>query len=220
MSIITISREFGSGGGKIAEAVAARLGYHLVDKQSLGRILGAYGLVSFSDEYESPLGFWANFDGQIKEMVGMLDRATRAVARHGDAVILGRGSFAILCGFTDVLHVRIKAPFERRVDRVMSENGPMERAVAENTVREGDRVRSSFVQTMYGMRWDLCSVFDLVVDLGKISPESATSFILEAARGLPASGRPGARCQDITADDTLDQTVAEVLGCAELHRVG
>ena len=115
----------------MAETVAKELGYHFVDKHSIGRILASYGLVTFSEEYESTLGFWASFDGRIKEMFGMLDRVTRSIARHGNSVILGRGSFAVLCGFVDVLNVRIKAPFESRVNRTMTENAVAERSKAE-----------------------------------------------------------------------------------------
>jgi cytidylate kinase len=217
MAVITFSREFGSGGGKIAETTAKELGYHFIDKHSIGRVLASYGLVTFSEEYESTLGFWASFDGRIMEMFGMLDRVTRAIARHGNAVILGRGSFAVLCGFADVLNVRIKAPFELRVNRTMAENAVAERSQAELMVREGDRIRSSFVQSMYGLRWDASSSFDIVVDIGKIAPDAASAFIVDAARGLEKRLPSGARASDIAADKTLDQTVAEELGCAAVH---
>ncbi|HUW41895.1 MAG TPA: cytidylate kinase-like family protein [Rectinemataceae bacterium] len=217
MAVITFSREFGSGGGKMAEGVARELGYHFVDKHSIGKIMASYGLVTFSEEYESTLGFWATFDGRIKEMFGMLDRVTRSIARHGNAVILGRGSFAVLCGFSDVLNVRIKAPFDMRVGRIMAENSVAERSRAELMVREGDRIRSSFVQSMYGLRWDASSSFDLVVDLGKLSPEAASAFIVGAAKSLEKSLPAGPRARDIEPDRTLDQTVAEALGCGLTH---
>ncbi|MDA8425796.1 MAG: cytidylate kinase-like family protein [Treponema sp.] len=217
MAVITFSREFGSGGGKMAEGVARELGYHFVDKHSIGKIMASYGLVTFSEEYESTLGFWATFDGRIKEMFGMLDRVTRSIARHGNAVILGRGSFAVLCGFSDVLNVRIKAPFDARVGRTMAENSVTDRSKAELMVREGDRIRSSFVQSMYGLRWDASSSFDIVVDLGKIAGEAASAFIIGAAKRLEKNVPAGSAARDIEPDVTLDQAVVEELGCSLRH---
>jgi cytidylate kinase len=217
MAVITISREFGSGGSRIADAVARGLDYHLIDKKTIGRLLAAYGLVEFDKEYDSEIGFWGAFDSQVKEMVSMLNRVTRALARHGNVVILGRGAFAVLRGYSDVLNVRIQAPLEDRLVRVMAEMEISERSKAEELLREGDRVRSSFVHTMYGLRWDASSAFDLVVDTSKVAPETAASWITEAARKAPA-GRKGSRTIDIEADATLDETIASELLCRKTHR--
>ncbi len=217
MGVITISREFGSGGSRIAAEVARELGYHLIDKKTIGRLLAAYGLIEFDREYDSELGFWASFDSQVKEMVSMLNRVTRALARHGNVVVLGRGAFAVLHGYIDVLNVRIQAPLESRLARVMAEMEIAERAKAEELLREGDRVRSSFVHTMYGMRWDASSAFDLVLDTSKIPAELAASWIAEALRRSKTE-RKGTRTLDIEADTTLDETIQAELHCLEKHR--
>jgi cytidylate kinase len=217
MAVITISREFSSGGGKRAETVAKELGYHFVDKQSIERILDQYGFVDFSKEYESPPGVWASFNSRIADMSGMLNLVTRAIARHGNSVILGRGSFAVLCGFADVLNVRIKAPFEFRVNRMMVENAVAERSQAEAMVREGDRIRSSFVRSMYGVHWDAFSSFDIVADIGKIAPDAAAAFITAAARGLEKHIPEGPRTSDIAANEILDGVVSKELDCTAAH---
>jgi len=217
MAVITVSREFSSGGGKRAETVAKELGYHFIDKQSIERILEEYGFSDFSKEYESPPGVWASFDVRMTQMFDMLNRVTRAIARHGNSVILGRGSFAVLCGFADVLNVRIKAAFEFRVNRMMVENAVKERSQAEAMVREGDRIRSSFVRSMYGVHWDALSFFDIVADIGKIAPDAVAAFITAAARGLEKHVPAGPCASDIAADKILDGAVTEELGCTALH---
>lgn len=211
MAVVTVSREFLSAGRDVASAAAEALGWSFVDKDVLGRILESYGLVEFSKEYESKLGVWDAFDPRVKVMVSMLGRATLSIARRGKAVIVGRGSFVILGGFSDALNVRIQAPLRDRVERCMAEQGVAERERAEALVREGDRVRRSFVEAMYGVRWDSASCFDLVVDTGKLSPDAAAAWIVEAARGLKqAAGRTSTA--DIAPDPVLDQLVDEVLG--------
>ncbi|HRY55764.1 MAG TPA: cytidylate kinase-like family protein [Spirochaetia bacterium] len=211
MAIVTISREFRSEGRAVAEAAAEELGWRLVDKAVLGRILEKYGLVQFEQDYEARLGAWDVFDPRVKVMVSMLGRATLAVARKGKAVILGRGSFAVLGGFLDVLHVRVQAPLRSRVERCLAADGMPDLERAEALVRESDRSRRSFVESMYGLRWDAASSFDLVVNTDKVRPESAAAWIASAARGLGTAGRQPSTA-DIAPDPVLDQVIEELLG--------
>ena len=89
--------------GPISAKIAEALGYHYVDKDILARMFTEYGFVYFRDKYESAPGFWARFDEARAEMIDLLNKFLLALARHGDVVILGRGGFAILGGFADVL---------------------------------------------------------------------------------------------------------------------
>ena len=68
MSVITITREFGSGGNAIARQVAQNLGCHFVDNDVIGRVLAQYGVAEFQEEYDAdPPGFLARFDAQRME---------------------------------------------------------------------------------------------------------------------------------------------------------
>ena len=53
MSVITISRDFGSEGEYIAEKIAQTLSYHFVDKEFFGTVLKGYGLIEFDAEYDA-----------------------------------------------------------------------------------------------------------------------------------------------------------------------
>ena len=123
MTVLTISREYGSDGRHIAEAVAQALGYHFVNKRTIEQILIQYGFAEFYKEYETTPSFWDRLDPHKTELISMLNRVLRGLARHGNAVILGRGSFAVLHDLADVLNVRIKAPLPLRVKRVMQQQG-------------------------------------------------------------------------------------------------
>jgi CMP/dCMP kinase len=210
MAVVTISREFGSAGREVAHRAADLLGYHFVDKAAIGRILASYGLIDFAKAYESETGIWSSFDTRLKTIVGMLERVSFAVARHGHSVILGRGAYIVLGDRPSVLNVRLRAPFAWRVERVMSEEGTDDRPRAENAVREGDKVRSSFLSSVYGVRWDSIERFDLVVDTSRIGIERAASWIAEAAKQLPEES-PGAQIGK--PDPVLDEAIADELGC-------
>lgn len=218
MAVITISRELGSGGTYIAEKLAQAMGYHFADKRTMEAILHQYGLVRFDDVYESVPGFWARFDALRAQTIEMLNRVIRALAQHGDVVIVGRGSYAVLAGYADVLNVRIQAPFPLRVQRVMEQEQFAELEKAEAFVRDSDRVRVSFVEQSYGIRWDVASAFDLMIDTGKIPLDLAVTWLTEAAKKL-REREPGDQLTtaSIQVDPTLAKAVSQALECPITH---
>jgi cytidylate kinase len=222
MSVITISREFGSEGDRIAHQVSEALNHHFVDRKLIGTILGQYGYVEFDKEYASLPTFWERFDAQREKqrdaMVDMLNQVIQAIARHGNVVILGRSGFEVLGGFGDALHVRLQAPFPVRVRRVTAQEGiPFEQA--EELVKQNDKVRLAFVEEFYKVPWGEIQAFDLVINTGKISADLATDTIVKAARTFqndPQSDKPS--ISSIEVDRILAETVSEVLQCQMVHR--
>ncbi len=222
MSVITISREFGSEGDVIARKVAQTLDYHFVDQKFIGVILGQYGYVEFDKEYQNLPTFWERFDAQREKqrdvMVVMLNQVIQAVAHHGNVVILGRSGFEVLGGFADVFHVRLQAPFSIRVGRVMSQQ-KITFEEAEALVKKTDKVRWAFVEEFYRVPWGAVRAFDLVVNTGKVFPDMATSWIIEAAKTFINNmeiERP--TTASIKVDRIMAEAVSEVLGCRETHR--
>ncbi len=219
MSVLTISRETGSEGSYIAKKVAQALGYHYADKQTMEDVLLQYGFAEFDREYDAAPGFWARFDARTTQMISMLNRVIQAVARHGNVVILGRGSFAVLSGFTDVLNVRIQAPLSVRRARVMVQQQLNDPERAEAIVKEVDRVRSSFIESYYGVRWDAVTTFDVVIDTGKVPPDLATRWLIDAVGALPKSEAAEAHTTStLEFDAVLAFTVSDVLHCQADHR--
>ncbi len=218
MSIITISREYGSDGRYIAEKVAQTLSYHFVDKKTMEDVLVQYGFVEFEKEYDAAHGFWTRFDARTTEMVKMLNRIIQAVARHGNVVILGRGSFAILSGYADVLNVRIQAPLQIRRARVMTQHNIAEPAEAEAILKEADRVRTTFIESYYGVHWDVASAFDVVIDTGKVAPDLAVTWLADAAKAVqPRPAGEGRTTSALEVDPILASAVSAVLKCQETH---
>jgi cytidylate kinase len=222
MSVITISREFGSEGDTIAQNVAQTLGYHFVDQKFIGIILGQYGYVEFDKEYKSLPTFWERFDAQREKqrdiMVTMLNQVIQAVAHHGNVVILGRSGFEVLGRFSDVFHVRVQAPFSARVDCVM-EQQKITFDEAELLVKKNDEVRRAFVEEFYGVPWGAIQAFDLVVNTAKISPDLATSWVIDAAKTYKIRqeiDKP--TTATIKVDRILADAISDVLECKKEHR--
>ena len=221
MSVITISREFGSVGDDMGERIAQTLGYQFVDKEFIGVLLSEYGLVEFYREYETQPGFWEGFNAQRgkqrETMVGMLSQVVQGVARHGEVVIQGRSGFAILNGFADVLHVRLQAPLSIRIERVAAQQ-EMTSEQAAAVVKEGDLVRTAFVENFYGVPWNAIQAFDLVINTGKISPDLAMTWVVSAAKefaGGPATGKP--TTSSIEVDSVLAKAISDGLHCQPAH---
>ena len=212
MSVITISREIGSEGSFVANEVARALNYTLITKNILENILSQYGFVQFGKEYETTPNFWERLDETRFTMIEMLNRVILATASLGNVVILGRGSFAVLGGYSDILNVRLQAPFAVRVKRMMAEKCVDDLPKAESLVKESDHVRAAFMQSWYGVRWDTASYFDLVIDTSKISREKAVNWILEAQKGLPYSSQDDkSSLAALNIDPVMAKTVHEVL---------
>ena len=222
MTVISISGEIGSEEVRIAEHVARTLGFHLADRKVIGEILKQYGFVEFGKYYDSPAGLWSHLsqeEDQRSRMVDMLNRVIQALAYHGHVVIDARSGFAVLSGLGNVLNVRIEAPISVRIKRVMEQQKLADPAQAEEIVKESDEARTGFVRWYYGTRGDRAEAFDLVIDTGKIAPELATTWLVEATRALEAKKGDDAysSTETIQVDSILASTVSEQLKCEVAH---
>jgi cytidylate kinase len=220
MTVITISREYGSGGDQLAEKVAQALGYHLVDKAFVSAVLCQYGLTEFDSEYEKQPGFWEGFDTEKAErretMVRMLNQVVRAVARHGNVVILGRSGYAILAGLADVLHVRLQAPLDDRIELVRNAtNASLLEATA--LVKENDKMRKAFVESFYRVPWESALAFDIALNTSHVPVNVATDWVIQAAKLPPRNLDIRMTTKQLEVDAVMQQTVSEKLKCAIEH---
>ena len=221
MAVITVSRDYGSDGDVIAQQAAETLGYHFVDLKFIGTILGQYGYVEFDKEYQALPTFWERFDAQREKqrdvMVTMLNQVIQAVAHHGNVVILGRSGFEVLRGFADVFHVRVQAPFSVRVGRVMQQQ-KVTSEEAELIVKSRDKVRLAFVEEFYKVPWGSIQAFDLIVNTGKISPDLATTWVINGVKAF-MTGRETDQptTASIVVDRVLAESVSGVLECKKTH---
>ena len=184
MAVVTISREESSGGAEIAAKAAGILGYDLADKDVMEKAFHQYGFIPLSTSYDKTPGFWDQFDGLRRRTIENLNQVILGLARRGNVVILGRGGFALLQGYADVLNVRIKAPFEHRVDYMMNRDGLADREQAELLLQEKDQVRIGFVESAYHISWEGMHQFDLVVDSSKIPIDAAAEILVASVRAL------------------------------------
>jgi cytidylate kinase len=218
MSVITISREIGSEGEYIARKVAGGLGYHFADKVTIEAVLAQYGMIDFDRVYTTAPGFWERADAAREASIRFLNTTVNGLARHGNIVILGRGSFALLQGYADVLNVRLQAAEDVRARRMLTAKGLADFEAASAFIKREDKARMNFVASSYGVRWDDAGAFDLVIDTGKVDPDRAAAWLVEAAGALPATaGEHGPTTGMIEVDEILVRTICDVLECHAVH---
>jgi cytidylate kinase len=211
MAVITFSREFGSAGDQVADSVAESLGYPVVDKNLIEKVLLQYGMVQFDAVYGSEHGIWQKFDKEINRIVVMLNKTIQAFARLENIIIVGRGAFAVLRGYPNVLNVSIREPFDKRTSRIMQQKNLKEPDAIE-LIRGQDQVRKSFLQTFYNIKEEHTEFFDLVIDTDTIPTEFAARWIVEAANQIDQKEiSHEVSTRSISVDHILQKTVSDTL---------
>lgn len=208
MAVITISRQLGSHGARIARSLAKELGYTFADKNLIDRVIRQYGLTMLNSLYDKKPTIWDLFNENSAITIEMMNRTIAALAKHGDVVILGRGGFTVLHGMSDVLNVSVKAPQDVRAERIARRDGIANAAALAKVIAD-DETRARFVRLFYGRDLADESQFDLVVDTGTTSDADARAQIIAALTTMkPAGDRSASRLE---VDSVLSDTVNEAL---------
>jgi len=208
MAVITISRQLGTHGARIARALAGELGYDLVDKAVVNRVIRQYGLTQLDAVYDHKPKIWELFNDDSVATIQMMNETIAAVAARGNVVILGRGGSQVLRDMDDVLNVFVKAPDDVRIERITKRDDISTEAAA-RVIKDDDALRARFTRLFYSADWADESQFDLVVDTGVDSDAEAKERIKAAVELLPRKGARAAAT--IEVDEVLAGTVAKVL---------
>jgi cytidylate kinase len=226
MAILTISREYGSGGREIGRAVAERLGYAYEDRVSLLASLRAADprWERFGDEYdEHAPTVWERFDWSFRGYAALLQRHLLEAAAADRVVIVGRGGALLLAGVPTALHVRVVAPLAARIERIMRREHADHDSVR-RLVENVDRQRAGFVRAVYRRPWDEASLYHVTYDTSLLDAPVVVQDIVarlaahdvadrEAARRILALRLGAARVRAVLCTDARLQqvTTLEVL---------
>jgi len=199
--VLTVAREYGSGGGRIAGKIAERLGWELLDKALINEVARACRVdPELAGQYDERVDSWLHrvsrhglwqgaFDG-VASAVGkdILDAETvAALSRHlieeaynrGQCVIVGRGGQCILQDCDSAFHVFIYAPRQDRVRRVR-ERQP-DSADIEDCIRWADQQRAEFIRLHFGCDWSAPHLYHMLVS-SELGEDETASLIIEAMR--------------------------------------
>ncbi|HAY20690.1 cytidylate kinase family protein [Desulfobacca acetoxidans] len=195
MAILAVSREYGSGGREIGRRLAARLGYAYVDKERLFQDLDhrgkRWGRAARELDEVCPT-LWERHDWQYQGYISLVESLILDYAVQDRVVLIGRGAVILLQGVPFCLKVRLTAPLEVRVERVMLEES-LDREAAAQLITRVDQDRACYLQTNYSKVWNDAGNYDLVLNTGRLGYDQTVELLLAALAEKESLATPGAR---------------------------
>ena len=188
--IITISREYGSGGKYIGELVAKKLGIPFYDKEIMQKIAEETGFVNeFIEklaEYAPSKSIFAyafagrSVSGEAVEdtIYAAQRRIILELAEKGDCVIVGRSADYILKGKHETIDVFIHGDLEAKKERVCRFHG-VNAADAEKLLRDTDKKRAINYKYYTGEAWGDAKNYTLTLNSTKLGTENCADIIAE-----------------------------------------
>jgi cytidylate kinase len=182
MHFITFSRKMGTNGTEISRQVAEKLGYHFYDTAAIENAAREMGFLEDVKEIDEkvPSLFQRLFSHKPAIELDRLNSVVYELAGRGDAVFLGRGGQILLRDFNCALHIRVTASLEKRIQNLI-ERG-MHREAASKAIEDSDHERSSFIRFAFKVDWDDHELYDLVLNMDKLTVKLAVETILTMAR--------------------------------------
>lgn len=206
--VVCISRDAGAGGEAVGRALAQGLGFRYVDEEIVTRAASKLGVeVDLVADVESRRSLARRL---LEEVVSDMAHASmltgvspprstttasddyRALiqqtifetAEQGNVVIVAHAASVALGGARDVMRVLVTASPQTRAERLALDLG-VSASEAKKLVREGDRARADYLRRFYGVKRELPTHYDLVVNTDAIGLEEASRLVLAACGAAP-----------------------------------
>lgn len=202
--VITLTRQYASGGSDVARLVAAQLEWDVIDNEFVDEVARRAGLpadeVAQRDERAPGLlerlartlaagspemviatASLPRVEQDEAALVELTERVIDEAAAHGRIVLVGRGAQAVLAQRADALHVYVVASKPWRMRLAVQRLG-VNPAEVEKVVDETDRQRDRYVRTYYGRHRQDVANYDLVVNTERLAIDGAAALIVAEAR--------------------------------------
>jgi cytidylate kinase len=204
IKIITIEREYGSGGGEIAQLLAQQLGWKLWDQlltEEIARLAECpKAIVERREERTDPLYYRlfksflrGSYEGSInahklkvvdsESILKITERVVQQAAKTGNSVIVGRGSQQFLKNRPDTLRLFLYAPREDKVRRLLA-RGKSE-GEAEQLVDTVDRERADFIQRYFKVEWPDRAIYHSMINTA-IGDQAVVHMIVDLMKTADA----------------------------------
>jgi len=210
--LITVSREFGAGGSELAAELGRQLQWPVLDHDIVPRVADRlqldHGTVERFDEH--PPSLLARIATVLivpqpdlytfPTAAGLPSHdsiavATRAVIEAAGValpiIVVGHGAQCIFAGRPDALHVRLVAPFNARLTRVVHRLG-VDPASAEALIRRADQDRQAYLQRYFHRDWRSELLYDLQINTGSLSIDEGVALVTRLVAARSPAGTVGA----------------------------
>lgn len=192
--IITVGRQFGSGGKAVALELGKKLGIPVFDNELLTKAAQDSGFsaeffaqsdekrrfFSLSSIFTTAYSSQANSYMSDKDIFSMQCETIRSIAEQGPAIIVGRCADYVLRELDCTLDVFITAPQAVRVGRIVERLGLSDEKALELMERK-DKGREEYYNYYTFGNWGVASTYDLCLDSSILGIEGTADFIIEYA---------------------------------------
>ena len=196
--VITINRQFGTGGHEVGAEIAKRLGVKLLDKQLLTAVakeLSADDTAIQRLQLRNP-SWWDDFtqfyrhymaeneyhisdrDSLSRQFFEAQAAIIRRIAEQESCVIIGRCAFDIFKDYKNALKIFIHSRMETRIRRIVQRYGVSE-SDAKLMIVDNDYTRELYIKTFTGSEWYDARNYDLCLDVGKFGVNGAVDYIMK-----------------------------------------
>lgn len=202
--VVTITRQFASGGSEVARLVARELGWNVIDNEFVDEVARradlpaaevaqleerapgllervARALAAGEPELAVNVATAPSEGGDEAAIVKVTERVIAEAAAHGRVVIVGRGAQAVLARHPDALHVFVVASKPWRVQLAVERLG-VDPDHAAKVLDDTDHRRDQYVKTHYGRSRADLSTYDLVVNTERLGMKGAAGAIVGEVR--------------------------------------
>ena len=197
IKIVTIEREYGSGGGEIAQLLSTHLGWKLWDQlltEEIARLANCpKAVVQVREERTDPLYYRlfksflrGSYEGSLnahrlnvvdsESILTITERVVQHAAKTGNSVIVGRGSQHFLRTRPDTLRVFLYAPREDKVRRLLARGKSA--SEAQQLVDTVDRERADFIQKYFQVEWPYRAIYHTMINTA-IGDQPVVQMILD-----------------------------------------
>src|ERR1700726_3959849 len=197
MKIVTVEREYGSGGGEIAKLLATQLGWKLWDQlltEEIARLANCpKDIVQVREERTDPLYYRlfksflrGSYEGSLnayklnvvdsESILKITERVVQHAASAGNCVIVGRGAQHFLRNRPDTLRVFLYAPRENKVRRLLA-RGKSD-TEAQQLVDTVDHERADFIQRYFRVEWPDRAIYHTMMNTA-LGNEAVVHMILD-----------------------------------------
>jgi len=204
IKIVTIEREYGSGGGEIAQLLSKQLGWKLWDQlltEEIARLAECpKAVVQLREERTDPLYYRlfksflrGSYEGSLnahklkvvdsERILKITERVVLHAAKTGNSVIVGRGSQQFLKNRQDTLRIFLYAPREEKVRRLLARGKNQNEA--EQLVDTVDRERADFIQKFFHVEWPDRTLYHTMINTA-IGDQAVLHMILDFMKSLDA----------------------------------
>jgi cytidylate kinase len=203
MAIVTISRQYGSGGSEVAERIAHALGWKLYDNAMVDEVAARLGITraevsareerlpTLSERLASTMslavpevmttGEYAVIPPSEERIVEVTQRVMEDAVRAGPAVIVGRGAQCLLARRSDALHVFCYAPLESLIEHTMNALA-LRAEEARRKVNEMNARREDYVKRHWKREWRDLSNYHLCVNTAWLGIDGAAELVTRMAK--------------------------------------